>query len=149
MHDRSDSVSRQIQLTDIANRIQAAGLLMYCIGRQQQDEYQPICDTAAHQLHLYAESIRLYSTRLQGQAATPSSSLAMDMSVADMNDADDLLDEYASCQLRGLISAIAALKFVYQSSADRFAQMVASALFCCLHWIELAIREILDLLSKH
>lgn len=137
------------QLTDIANRIQAAGLLMHCIGRQQQDEYQPICDTAARQLHLYAESIRLYSTRLQGQAATPSSSLAMDISVADMGDANDLLDEYACCQLRGLVSAIGALKFIYQSSTDRFCQMVGSALFCCLHWIELARRELVALLSKH
>lgn len=150
MYDRTISADRQTQLAGIANRIQAAGLLMQCIGRQQQDEYRPICDTAAFQMNLYAESVRLCSTRLQGLAAYPSISLSEDMDAAGIaiTEPDDLLDEYASNQLNALVSAIAALQFIYLSASDRFAHMVGRALCCCIHWIEVARREIVEMLSE-
>jgi len=141
-------------LATVAAQIEAGARLLQCTRWMQERDHHPITDMAVRSLGLYVEAIRAAESRRAGSPWVVSQDLRHDLAVALPGEhieevtADWLLDSYVACHLSSLASAVRVVSTVYLEDDDsRANQVLGDALFECLHWIESARQQLIDLID--
>ncbi len=143
-----------ITLTTVAAQIEAGARLLQCTRWMQERDHHPITDMAVRSLGLYVEAIRAAEGRRSGSPWLISHELRHDLAAAvpgerlESMTADWLLDSYVACHLSSLVSAVRVIEVVYLEDDDsRANRMLGDALFECLHWIESARQQLVELID--